>query len=1057
MLGLPLLVLDLTILHSVSDSVALCDKVGHMDSLQSWFRARWFAIGGALLTAAVLLAAGCGLLDVYRARLILDAQEAVLSSVPPQVAALTLAVNRRLSVVSALRAFTVIDPSPARLDAEFQTFVADLVASVGGIRNLSLAPDGVQTYVYPMEGSEGVMGHDLMTDARSEVRADVARAIETGTIALSGPYDLRQGGLGLVVRLAVTHDGVFWGLVAAVLDIPPLLDDAGLIPLTPGVTYALVGSDGRVFAGDEDVLLQDPVTAVVTLPESEWTLAVVPVEGWAAAVRGPLRVARVAGIFLVGLASGGVYLLISRERQNLNTAQGFARDLAATQTRYRRLFERDEASWTELTQVANLDALKISLVYMVLGSLWILLSDRLLVTFGLSTAVLTQFQTLKGGVFVVATGLLLYFIVRRRLVRVHQSMALAATSEKMYRVLTENTPDVIWQMDLDFRFTYINPAVEDLLGYAPNEVVGMSLAAYTPDEDLQRMESRIAKALNSEEYSGVAQIRCKLRHRGGYLVPVEIRGNIIVDGGRPVGVQGLVRDLRGRDRAEREREQLLAKIQEQALLVERIIDTVPDGVLALDVWHRPTLVNPAAEQILGSLAQYGPGEGDALAHLGDRPLAELLTPPPRGLRHEVRMEDHVFEVVACPLEAPPVSDDAPDDRWVLVLHDVTSEREVRTRIEEQVRLSALGQMAVGIAHDFNDNLAAVMLYTQMALRAPDLGSAIQERLQVVLDQAERATALVQQLLDFGRGGVIELHEMDLVGLLEKESLLLQRTLPKSIVVTFTHSDEPCLVSADPRRLQQAVVNLAVNARDAMPGGGELRLAVSRIQIDATSAPPIPSLSEGRWVQITVEDTGEGMPEEVVSRIFEPFFTTKDPGEGGGLGLAQVYGIIQQHGGQIGVVSDVGRGTRFTICLPAVQVSATGDELADLASAPRGMGELVLLVEDHAATRVALVESLELLNYRVVTAVHGGEALAVLDDQGHDIAVVLSDYVMPEVNGRELFFALKSRGFPVPMVILTGHPVTADLDDLLEDGLCGWLPKPPDLARLAHLLARALGG
>ena len=121
-----------------------------------------------------------------------------------------------------------------------------------------------------------------------------------------------------------------------------------------------------------------------------------------------------------------------------------------------------------------------------------------------------------------------------------------------------------------------------------------------------------------------------------------------------------------------------------------------------------------------------------------------------------------------------------------------------------------------------------------------------------------------------------------------------------------------------------------------------------------------------------------------------------------------------------------------------------------------MGELVLLVEDHAATRAALVDSLELLNYRVVTAVHGGEALAVLDDQAHHVAVVLSDYVMPEVNGRELFFALKSRGLPIPMVILTGHPVTADLDDLVADGLCGWLPKPPDLARLAHLLMRALG-
>jgi len=805
--------------------------------------------------------------------------------------------------------------------------VADLATSVHGIRNLSLAPDGVQTYVYPVEGNEGVLGHDLMADARAEVRADVARAIETGTIALSGPYELRQGGLGLVVRLAVNYNGEFWGLVAAVLDIPPLLEDAGLSPLNAAARYALVDGDGRVFAGDEAVLLQDPVTAAVALPESEWTLAAVPADGWAAAVRD-------------------------------------ARDLVATQFRYRQLLERDEASWSELTYVAALEAARISLVYAVLGGLWILLSDRLPAMFGLSAAVLTRVQTLKGWLFVVATALSLYFVVRRRLVRVHQSMALAITSEKKYRVLAENTLDVIWQMDLDFTFTYINPTVDALLGYAPDQIIGSSMAIFIPDEDLQRIESRIVRALSSEEYSGGAQIRCKLRHRDGYLIPVEIRGNIIVDGGRPVGVQGLVRDMRERDKAEREREQLLAKIREQALLVERIIYTVPDGVLTLDERRRPTLVNPAAEQILGLLARYDPGESGALTQLGDRPLAELLMSPPKGSWHEVRAADHVFEVVACPMEQL-VSDGAPVDCWVLVLHDATSEREVRTRVEEQARLSALGQMAAGIAHDFNNILAVVVLHTQMVLRGPDLGSATQERLEVVLDQAERATALVQQILDFGRRGAMELHELDLVGLLEEETLLLQRTLPASIVVTFAHSDEPCLVSADPRRLQQAIVNLAVNARDAMPGGGELRLAVSTIQVDATSVSPLPDLSEGRWVQVTVEDTGEGIPEEIVSRIFEPFFTTKDPGKGSGLGLAQVYGIIQQHGGQIGVVSDVGRGTRFTIWLPAVQVPATHDESADLATAPRGMGELVLLVEDHAATRAALVDSLELLNYRVV--------------------------------------------------------------------------------------------
>jgi PAS domain S-box-containing protein len=502
---------------------------------------------------------------------------------------------------------------------------------------------------------------------------------------------------------------------------------------------------------------------------------------------------------------------------------------------------------------------------------------------------------------------------------------------------------------------------------------------------------------------------------------------------------------------------LLEKIQEQAQTVQQIVRTVPEGVLLLDGDLHLLLTNPLAEEYLAALTDTRPGE--ILTRLGDRPIVELLTSPPqRGLWHEVATDGRSFEVLARPMENGPET-----KRWVLVVRDVTREREVQQRVQRQERLAAVGQLAAGIAHDFNNIMAVIVLYAGTSLRTLDLPSRLRERLVTISQQAKRATRLIQQILDFSRRAVMERQPLDLVPFLKEQVKLLERTIPENVSINLSHGGEEYAVMADPTRLQQAVMNLALNARDAMPEGGDLHIGLARVRVEDRKQAPLPEMAPGEWVRVTVADSGVGISPKDLPRVFEPFFTTKAPGQGTGLGLAQVYGIVKQHEGYIDVVSQVGEGTTFTLYLPALPVSPPEAIEPEDLELVRGRGETILVVEDDAATREALVESLGILDYQVLEAANGREALAILEQAGDDpsidpvqrIALVVTDVVMPEMGGRALLYALREKGLMVPVVMLTGHPLEEELEGLRSQGLSAWLPKPPSVEQLAQAVARAL--
>jgi PAS domain S-box-containing protein len=622
-------------------------------------------------------------------------------------------------------------------------------------------------------------------------------------------------------------------------------------------------------------------------------------------------------------------------------------------------------------------------------------------------------------------------------------------SEQKYRTLFESALNPIFIADDQGRYVDANPAALEFLECDRETLLGKRVWDFSPPGSLERDQQEhapfVGRRTLETEYFVHGEIKTLLLS----VTPLELKGETVL--------YGIGQDITERKRAEEERARLAAQVREQAQQMEQILTTVPTGVLLLDAEWRVLRANPTAKGDLAELADVN--VGDLLTHLGDRPLPDLLTSPPtRGLWHEVKSDGSTFEVIARSMLTSTSKDAGPmSEQWVLVINDVTREREIRSQLQQQERLAAVGQMAAGIAHDFNNIMAVVVLYAQLSLRTPNLPAKIGERLQIISQQAKRATDLIEQILDFSRRAMLERRPLDLLPLLKEQVKLLERTLPEHIEIQLDYEPEIYTIHADPTRMQQMITNLAVNARDAMPEGGTLRIALERMTLTPDQTPPLLEMEAGDWLRLSVADTGTGIPPEVLPHIFEPFFTTKQPGEGSGLGLPQVHGIVGLHGGYIDVETRVGEGTTFIIYLPAMAqkpTEAPGEEVAEM---PLGHGETILVVEDEEVVRAALVATLEQLNYRVLQASNGQEALNILALRADEITLVLSDFVMPVMGGRRLFGAMQQQGFDLPVVLLSGHPLEDELREMQDQGLADWMLKPPNIEQLAKVLAQALKG
>ena len=379
----------------------------------------------------------------------------------------------------------------------------------------------------------------------------------------------------------------------------------------------------------------------------------------------------------------------------------------------------------------------------------------------------------------------------------------------------------------------------------------------------------------------------------------------------------------------------------------------------------------------------------------------------------------------------------------------------RARMQEQLRqaqkMEAIGQLAGGVAHDFNNILTATLMQLNLLQQNPHLTPATKESLKEIERETHRASNLTRQLLLFSQRQAARVQPLDLDVLIQELLKMLRRLLGENVEVVFPGCPGAHWVCADPSMMEQVVMNLCINSRDAMPKGGRITISTAKVEIEAQSA--IPQARPGRFVCLSVSDTGCGMDEMVMGRIFEPFFTTKERGKGTGLGLATVYGIVKQHEGWVEVESKLDQGSSFRVYLPAGTSSLSDSGSSQPAEEIKGGSETILLVEDELFLRRLAAMCLRKLGYAVFEAGNGLEALGLWEQHKQEIALLLTDMVMPgNISGLDLAMRLKKEKASLKVVSCSGY--SADLDLIAEHGI-EYLPKPYAPVALANIVRHSL--
>lgn len=504
-------------------------------------------------------------------------------------------------------------------------------------------------------------------------------------------------------------------------------------------------------------------------------------------------------------------------------------------------------------------------------------------------------------------------------------------------------------------------------------------------------------------------------------------------------------EIKVRKKVERELKKLVSTLN-------ALVAHIPEGVALLDAEHRIVLANSIGEKYLEAIA--GANIGDVLTDISGRSPVEFLLSTPHKAWHEIKIDSPsnavVFEIAGRAI----VQNDA-GGGMVLVLKDVTEERTLDERLNSQEKLAAVGQLAAGIAHDFNNILTGIIGFADILRTDYSLPYEENEMVEAILQNGERAAQLVRQILDFSSKSLTEIQSINLMPFLKELSKFIGRTISENIEISIDCSPGEYIIEGDIAKMQQVFTNLALNARDAMPDGGKLQFMLSRNSAKAIGLPSAVDMSRGNWIAITVADTGTGINPDILPHIFEPFFTTKEVGKGTGLGLSQVYGIVKQHGGHINVTTDMGRGTMFSIYLPAGRGWAGTGLVKEKTITPKRWEGSILIVEDNESVRNLIYKKLIKLDYRVLTATNGKDAISIFNDNRDDIKLLITDLVMPEMGGIELSRIVKAENPAVKIIALSGYPLGSMEKDLRKSGIEECMKKPFKGQKLVETVCRVL--
>ena len=696
--------------------------------------------------------------------------------------------------------------------------------------------------------------------------------------------------------------------------------------------------------------------------------------------------------------------------------------------------------------------LAIGVLYFLASCFWIVATDRMVESLSVDHETALLLGMLKGVFFLIVTAILLFLTLRQlhatKAMLQEEAQAALRKSELHFRLLVEQASDGIFVTDEKGHYLDVNSAGAEMLGYSREEILKFSIADILMEEELPRIAPEVERLSESK----LMMTEWKFRRKDGTSFIGELSGRKLPDG----RLQAIVRDITARRQAEHE-------LRESKRWLDAATEAANLAVWSYDLVTGEFVTNSRGKEILDLPERTTIAIPDLLSRVmpEDRKAVESdFWPHSKDL--DIRIEFRVVSpagvrwVYACGKGRRDNSGEPVGTSGVMI--DITEKRQAEEQLKllqqellQSQKMEAVGQLAGGVAHDFNNLMHVVMSYAELAsLQMPD-ESPVKRHLKAILEAAKRATDVTGQLLAFGRKQILNPRIFCVNESVMNTSKMLGRLIGEDIILRADLDPDLASTKADPGQVEQIIMNLAVNARDAMPSGGKLTISTKNVEVKELRS----SIPAGDYVRLSVRDSGCGMPDSVKTRIFEPFFTTKEQGKGTGLGLATVYGIVKQSEGYIECTSAPGEGTQFDVYLPAMKPIENGSDDEDAGEEIAAHDETILLVEDDDAVRDSAKEMLESLGFRLLVARSAGEAMQISREYEGAIQLVLTDVVMPGIGGSRLAVELQKERPDARFLFMSGYTDDAVLRQGILHSSAPFLQKPFSLRGIAKKVDQVL--